>query len=382
MGRSVNGLVISLFLVAGCASVEPGNPTRDGGGTGGGGTAGDDLSSVADLSPALSPDLSPSVPVDMTGSAGGGGTAGGGGGGGGSAGGGGTTPTCTPNVACSTGNPGACNSGHIVCSNNVGSCVPDVETQSCYTGPAGTSGVGACTAGVQTCIGTLGTCSGSVTPAPQENCFNQVDDDCNGVINNGCPDHVITGTPVQLTTRGNGSSGTAFTAICPANTFVGKVVPYGDQTDSGYISGVDVYCLTPTLVANASSMTYSLTEALDTSPTVSADASIIDTDFKSIACASGNGIGWGTNGGYQSAGLDSLGMYCTNLTGSLSSTNQLTFVYSADTSTTPWGWSGSTVTSFTDTCGAGSVLVGYQGKKNRWFTSFSAVCAPLTVVYK
>ena len=42
-------------------------------------------------------------------------------------------------------------------------------TQSCYTGPSGTQGVGACRAGTQTCVvggtGTWGACAGQVLPA-------------------------------------------------------------------------------------------------------------------------------------------------------------------------------------------------------------------------
>lgn len=61
-------------------------------------------------------------------------------------------------------------------------CVPGT-TQSCYTGPAGTEGVGACTAGTQTCDTTgtsWGACTGEVTPVP-EVCANGIDEDCNGV---------------------------------------------------------------------------------------------------------------------------------------------------------------------------------------------------------
>ena len=56
------------------------------------------------------------------------------------------------------------------------------QTQPCYTGPRGTSGVGACAAGTQTCgaAGTWGECTGEILPA-DEAC-NSVDDDCNGAV--------------------------------------------------------------------------------------------------------------------------------------------------------------------------------------------------------
>ncbi len=59
-------------------------------------------------------------------------------------------------------------------------CEPG-ETQSCYTGAAGTAGVGVCVAGMQTCeaSGTWGACAGEVTPTG-EVCGNSLDDNCNG----------------------------------------------------------------------------------------------------------------------------------------------------------------------------------------------------------
>ena len=58
---------------------------------------------------------------------------------------------------------------------------------SCYSGPASTAGVGPCRPGMRECVagGTgFGPCVGMVTPA-QEVC-DQVDNDCNGALNNNC----------------------------------------------------------------------------------------------------------------------------------------------------------------------------------------------------
>lgn len=66
-------------------------------------------------------------------------------------------------------------------------CVPGT-TASCYSGPAGTAGVGACKAGTRTCNaqGTAyGSCVGEVLPAP-ESCLTPADDDCDGPANEGC----------------------------------------------------------------------------------------------------------------------------------------------------------------------------------------------------
>jgi len=163
------------------------------------------------------------------GSAGGGsggdaGTGGGGAGGGGNGGGGqGGMPECTSGTKqpCYTFDPltkgiGNCKDGLSQCINGTwGPCEGDVGPQAetcldsvdndcdgqvneegagcvclpnssltCYSGPAGTLGVGACTSGTQTCnadgTGPTGACSGEVTPAMFEGCGDAVDDDCNG----------------------------------------------------------------------------------------------------------------------------------------------------------------------------------------------------------
>jgi hypothetical protein len=66
-------------------------------------------------------------------------------------------------------------------------CTPGSQSE-CYTGPAGTSGVGACGPGLQTCnaSGTgYDACTGDTTPAA-ESCGNGADDDCDGTIDDGC----------------------------------------------------------------------------------------------------------------------------------------------------------------------------------------------------
>lgn len=64
-------------------------------------------------------------------------------------------------------------------------CTKQGETRPCYGGLPKTQGVGPCKAGVQTCNSRWGTCQGQVIPR-SEICGNQIDDDCDGVLDNGC----------------------------------------------------------------------------------------------------------------------------------------------------------------------------------------------------
>jgi hypothetical protein len=67
-----------------------------------------------------------------------------------------------------------------------GACTPGAQ-QDCYTGPQGTKGIGACKAGMATCGAdglTWGPCVGQVLPEP-DSCEDMVDNDCNGVVNDG-----------------------------------------------------------------------------------------------------------------------------------------------------------------------------------------------------
>lgn len=60
--------------------------------------------------------------------------------------------------------------------------------QACYSGPAGTNGVGMCQAGTQTCLGggKFSVCSGETLPKA-ETCGDGLDNDCDGTVDEACP---------------------------------------------------------------------------------------------------------------------------------------------------------------------------------------------------
>lgn len=343
MGRWFYGLVAATALAAGgCASPEPAQVQRQGLGDGG----------VTDLS-------------------------GGGGGGGGGSG------SCVDGGTCTTGNPGDCNMGHVVCSGNVSSCVPDVTVQRCYDGPAGTVNKGTCKAGTQTCIGSLGACQGQVKPAAIDNCFANTDDDCDGTVGNGCPTSLTTGTPRTLTAVGNSAGGSPYSLRCPTGTWVSKTVIYGDNTDS-YLSGLDIYCGTPTLAKGATS--YSVTVAVSGAPISTTGGTRSSGATTTFDCGTGFSPGWFAPGRSDAGGLDALGLGCAMTSMTLDAANRLGFsmtkaVAGSSTGRNPDGYLSFGI-AFEDDCAAGEVLVGYDGRNGTWLDYFAPVCAPLIVNYK
>lgn len=75
------------------------------------------------------------------------------------------------------------------CEASVGTCLCSPGSAAvCYSGPAGTTGVGACLAGTQSCAGGVawGPCEGEVLPGPEA--CNGIDDDCDGHGDDWDPD--------------------------------------------------------------------------------------------------------------------------------------------------------------------------------------------------
>jgi hypothetical protein len=88
----------------------------------------------------------------------------------------------------------------------------------CYTGPMGTLNVGVCQGGLAQCNdqGTvLGACSGDVTPGV-ETCNTAVDDDCDGLVNEGGAGCVC--QPGTTASCYSGPVGTAGVGLCKSGT--------------------------------------------------------------------------------------------------------------------------------------------------------------------
>ena len=131
--------------------------------------------------------------------------------------------------------------------NNEG-CVCSVgQTQPCYNGPAGTSGVGQCKDGSRKCYanrasGFWGQCDGEVTPAP-ETCTASGDEDCDGVANeegDGCL--CAPGTSASCY---SGPAGTLDVGACHAGTKTCNAQGTGYGACVGEFTPTAETCTTP-----------------------------------------------------------------------------------------------------------------------------------------
>jgi hypothetical protein len=292
-----------------------------------------------------------------------------------------TKPVCVATDAgCTTGSPGACGAGVMDCDDaGTAYCRPLATTQACYGGAPGTRGKGACKDGLQTCTGTLGACQGEVDPTPHENCFNTTDDDCDGALNNGCPDHLTIGAGTPLAAHG-GTGGGAQTAMCPPNSFVTRADWYWDDGQQ-HASGVGIYCSSPTLVQGASSYSVTLTPQSPAPYKVVHGNDTATIDNNSIHDCGGGFVAGSWFIGTADSFVEGLGMHCSNGAVTLNADNTLAFNFTEFGNVNDyWYFPGGTF--FRDDCPTGQVLIGFNMRVGNWLDQIQAVCAPLLTVYK
>ena len=139
-------------------------------------------------------------------------------------------PGCTDNDKDGFGvetTPGACAGPDC---DDTDKTIHDTGSRSCYSGRAGTAGVGVCVAGSQTCsAGTWTACQGEVLPAGVEAC-NGRDDTCDGTTDEGIPSITCGIGACQRTVAGCADGGT------PACT------PGVPATDDSVCNGIDDDC--------------------------------------------------------------------------------------------------------------------------------------------
>jgi hypothetical protein len=123
-------------------------------------------------------------------------------------------------------------------------CVPG-DVMSCYSGAAGTDGVGACVAGTSSCAAdgkSWDPCFGEIVPT-QELCATGIDDDCDGALNEEGPDCTcVPGTTASCYT---GPGGTQGVGACGPGTWTCNVLGTGYGGCMGQVLPATETCNTP-----------------------------------------------------------------------------------------------------------------------------------------
>jgi len=215
--------------------------------------------------------------------------------------------------------------------------------------------------------------------ASVENCFNDIDDDGNGKINDGCPDTLSVGADVPLIAFG-GSGGGAVSAHCPAGQVATAMRVYEDDYEAE-MAGFGVGCSTLTLVRGASS--YSVT--------VSAPAGLYEFKgsgwdyYQNGVCDTSKfQVVWNTLMNTNESGaypyVHGLGMDCALGALTLSPTNQLSIAFT--NLNTHFGYDYAWGAEHPQACGASQAVVGYNGRGGAWLDQIQPICAPIVVNYK
>ena len=283
-------------------------------------------------------------------------------------------------AACMTTNPGACAAGTAECDDaGALTCRPVHTTQACYTGPAGTLGVGTCKDGTQSCIGSLGKCTGEVVPAAHDDCFAMTDNDCDGTVGNGCPEALTIGADRALTAVG-GTGGTASTVHCPKGAFVTRVDSWFDDVQE-HASGVSIYCATPTLVQGASSYSVTLT-ASTPAPYQKTTGTVAPTDERDDDCGTTGLTAITYTVGLADTSIEGLGHHCGTSAVILQADNTLAIDFTTSGDETYNTWSNQPGTFFDQACNSNEVIVGFALRTGAWLFNIKPICAAVGVTYR
>ncbi len=126
-----------------------------------------------------------------------------------------------------------------------GPVCPPGATETCYSGPPNTLGIGICVAGTRTCAAdgsAYGPCEGDVTPGV-ESCATDQDDDCDGEVNEDGAD--CTCTPGSTMTCYSGPSGTVGIGMCTAGAQTCNALGTGYGPCQGEVLPAAEDCATP-----------------------------------------------------------------------------------------------------------------------------------------
>jgi hypothetical protein len=224
-----------------------------------------------------------------------------------------------------------------------------------------------------------------------ENCFNDLDDDCNGKVNDTCPVGLVTGPRRALTTRG-GSGGMPSTIACPPDTYVVSISIWGASA-SGVIAGLGITCATPSLVHTPDR--YAIVNTpLSPAPFAKVMGTIQPTTYfgtepQSNCTAGTSAATWVNSYSEPKIGapqmMVALNAQCGLILLDQIGNNRL------DISTTAFGAADRFAVNYKSTpsalvgqdlCGPSGVLVGFDVRAGAALDSVTPLCAPLVPVYR